>query len=97
MRRALFLLLCVIVCASALRGASVSELRRVALLVLEPDEEELRGRLEPRIRDDDPAIRAIAARVAAAKKMFNALKRLEREAELAVYAGEGHVRARGLW
>jgi dipeptidyl aminopeptidase/acylaminoacyl peptidase len=26
-----------------------------------------------------------------AKKMFNALKRLDREAELAVYAGEGHV------
>lgn len=26
-----------------------------------------------------------------AKKMFNALKRLDREAELAIYAGEGHV------
>jgi dipeptidyl aminopeptidase/acylaminoacyl peptidase len=32
-----------------------------------------------------------ACPVAEAKKMFSALKRLDREAELAIYAGEGHV------
>ena len=35
-----------------------------------------------------------ACPVVEAKKMFNALKRLDRDAELAVYAGEGHVTGR---
>lgn len=35
-----------------------------------------------------------ACPVVEAKKMFNALKRLDREAELAIYAGEGHVPGR---
>ena len=36
-----------------------------------------------------------ACPVIEARKMFNALDRLDRKAELAVYAGEGH--ALGLW
>ena len=35
-----------------------------------------------------------ACPVLEAKKMFNALKRLDRDAELAIYAGEGHVAGR---